>query len=113
MAAIECVDLDTGAVYRSPDGKQWPGVERQVSSVETVAARLAAEGEMLRRCRTKLIAAQRDVAEAACMTHTTLGEIENGYATSDTHIPRVKKALLRIAAQRFKLMSEAIEELLA
>jgi len=85
----------------------------QVSTLESAASNLASVGDLLRRCRVKLDAAQRDVAEGASTTHTTLGELESGCAASDRHVPRIKRALLRIAVQRLKASTEVIEELIA
>lgn len=83
----------------------------QNSTLETVNSNLAAEGEMFRRCRVKLDAAQRDVAECAFITHTTLGEIEAGLSRNGQHIQNVRKSLLRIAAAKQQNISEVIREL--
>lgn len=84
-----------------------------VSGPETNSSALAAEGDLFRECRILIDAAQRDVAEGAFITHTTLGEIEAGLAVNDRHFRRIRLTLQRIAAQRIKRAGEAIEKLAA
>jgi hypothetical protein len=83
------------------------------SNLETASAMLATESDMLRRCRVNIDAARRDVAESAYITHTTLAEIEDGLNNNRTHRKNVRRALLRIAAEKGRLINEAIQELVA
>lgn len=88
-------------------------IRRPVARVTGISAELATQGEMFRRVRVTLNAAQRDVAEASCISHTFLGEVENGLSDPGVHRDRIKRALLRIASERAKAIARAIEELAA
>ncbi len=108
-------EMETGvAGLAGPARKPPAGVADPASLAAKAAGRLAGDGEALRRCRVKLNAAQRDVAEGAAISHTILGEIENGVAAAgERHAPRVRRTLLRIAAQRLRAAAEVVEELTA
>lgn len=84
----------------------------QLSTEERELYILAAEGEMLRRCRVRMDAALRDVAELAHISHTALGEIEAGTLGNKIHRQNVRKALLRIIAARQQVMADCLQELL-
>lgn len=93
--------------------KTTTSLRRESSNQAIQVSVLAAEGELFRECRILIDAAQRDVAEGAFITHTTLGEIEAGLAVNDRHFRRIRLTLQRIAAQRIKRAGEAIEKLAA
>lgn len=82
-----------------------------LSSAESSAVNLASDGENIRIARDRTGAGQRDVAELSVMSHTLLGDIENGTAPNGDGIPKVKRALHRVVAQRLRELAEAVERI--
>lgn len=77
----------------------------------TQVADFTAKGEIYRRVRVKFSAAQVDVAALANVSHTIVGERENGISGDDRHDQRIRKALRRIGHAKLRNIVEGLEEL--
>lgn len=108
--------MNSPNAVRTNAAKQVSNLERRppvsVSSMEGQLSILATESELLRSARVHIDAAQRDVAELAYITHTTLGDIESNLSSNRIHRDNVRKALLRIIAAKQEVLAVQMKRLL-